>query len=67
MVIHVRYHESQVCDVMTEPSVDAFLPTMMLVHARRSMPWGVVSSTWALAVKAAINVRAANSLVFIIA
>ena len=42
--IHVRYHESQVCDVMTEPSVEAFLPTIILVHDIRAIPSRVVSS-----------------------
>ena len=32
MVIQVRYQESQVCEVITDPSVEARLPTMMLVQ-----------------------------------
>ena len=45
--IHVRYHESQVCEVMTEPSVEAPLPTMMLVHDIRDIPSRLISSGWA--------------------
>ena len=47
MVIHVRYHESQVWEVITEPSVLAFLPTIMLVQDKRLRPSGVDSSTCA--------------------
>ena len=45
MRIHVRYQESHVCEVITEPSADAFLPTIILVHDMRAIPSRVVSST----------------------
>ena len=66
--IQVRYHESQVCEVMTDPSVEAAFPTMMLVHDMRDMPSRVISSGCEKQASGTSNVAtmAAIFLVFIL-
>ena len=59
---------SQVCEVMTDPSAEAFFPTMMLVHERCIVGSSTIFCDCAIAKKgitAKANVANKNFRVFI--